>query len=243
MAEPFTLYRLKVTLDGIDPPIWRVLETPDCHLYCLHHLLQAAMGWEDDHLWGFETARGRFGPHRDAFTQTQPADKITLAGLVQAGQERFGYLYDFGDSWDHVVEMEALTVEDADRLRQPRCVGGARACPPENCGGSWGYQELLDILADPNHPEHAERLEWVGGELDAEKFGLAAVNAALERIWRRRSEMVLGEDGGAEGAEGDFDGPAILMFPAPATAPTPRDKEKKKKRKTAAQAKKRSRRK
>jgi hypothetical protein len=234
MAEQTTLYRIKVTLLGIEPPIWRTLETPDCNLYVLHRLIQEAMGWEDDHLWGFETVLGRFGPQRDAFTKTEPADRVTLAQLVEAGQKGFDYLYDFGDNWDHEIEIE--TVSDAAAIPGPRCLAGARACPPEDCGGVWGYQNLLEILADAQHPERAERLDWLGGEFDAEQFDQRAANALLQDIWHRRAELVLGEEG--EDA-GDFD---LIPFPTAPARPTRAQKEtKKKKRKASAKARKRNR--
>ena len=110
---------------------------------------------------------------------------MTLAALQKSGTKHFLYTYDFGDSWEHTVLIERSTPAAAGQ-RCPACVAGERACPPEDCGGSWGYAELVDILADPNHPDRAERLEWLGVELDPEHFDMAAADAAVAAVFRRR---------------------------------------------------------
>ena len=88
------------------------------------------------------------------------------------------YRYDYGDDWEHVVEVEDVTGPDR-RLTYPLCVGGARACPPEDCGGAGGYENLLGVLASPEHGEHDEMLTWVGGDFDPAGFDANAVNRLL----------------------------------------------------------------
>ncbi len=84
------------------------------------------------------------------------------------------YTYDFGDNWDHAVILEGF--EQAGSLSTgPECVGGAGACPPEDCGGSHGYANLLAALSDPGHPEHKEMMEWTGGPIDPTVFSVAEV--------------------------------------------------------------------
>ena len=92
----------------------------------------------------------------------------------------FGYQYDFGDSWEHGIRVSQVA-EPAAGTTYPRCVAGERACPPEDCGGAWGYTELLDALANPRHERHEELLEWVGGSFDPAEFDLEDVNARLHR--------------------------------------------------------------
>ena len=79
------------------------------------------------------------------------------------------YTYDFGDNWEHTVELEEILPRDKD-VEYPRCIAGERACPPEDCGGIWGYEDLLQIISDPEHEEYEAMLEWIGGEFDPEHF-------------------------------------------------------------------------
>jgi hypothetical protein len=145
------------------------------------------MGWEDCHLHQFEIGRDRYGP-RDAFADgwTSPPKNESTAKLysVAPAGTRFMYEYDFGDSWQHeiIVEKVEKVPADAAGARAPVCLSGRRACPPEDCGRVWGYEHLLEVLADPDHEEHEDMVEWLGGEHDPEQFDLAAVNVMLERF-------------------------------------------------------------
>jgi len=98
--------------------------------------------------------------------------------LIRSEGARFTYTYDFGDNWEHVIDVEKILDEDADG-QYPRCVDGQRACPPEDVGGVWGYEAFLEVMRDPKHPEHEERLEWVGEEFDPEEFDKDVVNQVL----------------------------------------------------------------
>ena len=169
---------LKVTLRGTKPPIWRRLLAPaDMTLDDLHEAIQAAMGWQGGHLHVFDIDGRSYG---DRATVDDVADenRLTLGGVRRSGVARFGYTYDFGDDWEHTITVEK-TLPAAQGTTYPACVAGKRACPPEDCGGPWGYQELLEILADPAHPERAERLEWLGEEFDPEDFSVEVANAFL----------------------------------------------------------------
>lgn len=186
-AEPTPVYQLKVTLRGAKPPIWRRLTVPaDFSLAELHTVIQAAFGWDDSHLHSFQTPYGNFGPDVGGLGLL-PADQVTLGQVAQV-KEQIEYLYDFGDGWELTVAVEAaLDPDEATRI--PRCVTGRRAGPPEDCGGVYGYAHLLDVLADPSHPDHDDQLDWLGfdepGQLDPESFDLAQVNAELAGIrWR-----------------------------------------------------------
>jgi hypothetical protein len=183
-AEPAVL-SLKVTLRDARPPIWRRLLVADTMtLAHLHRAIQAAMGWMDSHMHGFDVGGRQYGvrhPEDDFADET----RLTLRAMRRSGLARLRYTYDFGDSWEHDVVIEkTLPAVTAGPL--PRCVAGRRACPPEDCGGVWGYEELRAILADPSHPEHAERREWVGDRLDRDLFDLGAANAALRQAFSRR---------------------------------------------------------
>ena len=170
---------LKVTLRNTKPPIWRRLLAPaGMTLADLHDAIQAAMGWDGGHLHVFDIDGEPYGDPA-AVDDAEDENRLTLGALRHSGLARFRYTYDFGDDWEHAVTIEK-SLPAGPGTSYPRCVAGKRACPPEDCGGPWGYQELLDILADPSHPERAERLEWIGGEeLHPEEFSIDEANRKL----------------------------------------------------------------
>ena len=178
------IYQLKVTLRDIRPPIWRRIQVPaDVTLYRLHLTLQAVMGWENEHLYEFvrQTGLGRLNygePDPDYGREIRSARRTRLNEVAPAEKARLVYKYDFGDGWEHDILVEKVVPREAD-ARYPRCLAGRRACPPEDCGGTWGYESLLGAIADPDDPEHASMLEWLGGEFDPEAFDLDAINRAL----------------------------------------------------------------
>lgn len=181
---PAPIYRIKVGLQGAKPPIWRRLEVPaDTTLARLHRIIQVAFGWDDSHLHVFQTPYGEFGV-ADRELEHRSEVPVTLEQVAPAARERFKYLYDFGDNWLHEVVVE--DVLDREQVSYPRCTGGRRAAPSEDSGGVWGYEELIEVLADPEHPEHQERLEWLGLEsaddFQPARFDQAAINEALARL-------------------------------------------------------------
>jgi len=177
-----TVHRVKITLRGGKPPIWRRLEVPSTiTLRDLHDAIQAAFGWAGYHLWVFETPDGDYGMpdpelgHRDAA-------RVTLDRVAPRTRDRLRYTYDFGDDWQHDIVVEDVLAAEVG-VAYPRFVAGRRACPPEDCGGVWGYADLVEILADPEHDEHAERLEWLGLD-SADEFDPATVDrdAVIEAL-------------------------------------------------------------
>ena len=173
-----SIISLKVTLRGTKPPVWRRLLAPaSMTLADLHEAIQAAMGWEGGHLHVFDIDGRSYGD-RSAVDDVADEKRMTLDGVRRSSVARFAYTYDFGDDWEHTITIEK-TLPAAQGRTYPACIAGKRACPPEDCGGPWGYQELLDIVADPAHPERAERLEWLGEEFDPEEFSLVGVNSIL----------------------------------------------------------------
>jgi Plasmid pRiA4b ORF-3-like protein len=163
-------YQLKVTIVGTKPPVWRrVLVPEDITLARLHGVFQAAFGWWDCHLHEFEIDGVRYGID-DGEDWRPPKDerRARLGNVAKAGSS-FLYVYDFGDDWRHKVVVEKVLAGAAGR-KYPSCTGGRRACPPEDCGGVWGYEEFLAAIGDPEHDEHESMLEWVGGSFDPEAF-------------------------------------------------------------------------
>ncbi|WP_245517709.1 plasmid pRiA4b ORF-3 family protein [Methylorubrum sp. Q1] len=182
--------RLRITLEGIEPAIWRQVEVPlNATLKALHDVIQAAFGWEGYHLHLFEVGEERYGapdPEWDGLRPLRSEKAIYLATLIERGIERFGYTYDFGDDWRHEIAIEAL--EAADPAKEyPRFLSGARRAPPEDVGGVPGYEEFVRAMTHPRHREHKAMLTWHGGPYDPEDIGEAEIVAALGKQARRRT--------------------------------------------------------
>lgn len=176
---------VRVELRDTDPLIWREVEVPtSITLKVLHDIIQAVMGWFDYHLWEFTIGKQRYGLPMDEDWGTAPrkdAAKVRLRDVLKPRRTTIDYLYDFGDSWEHVVKIEDL-VAPRPSLPPVVCLAGANACPPEDVGGPPGYAEFLAILADPAHEEHADMLRWAGGSFDPTAFDPEATNALLKTI-------------------------------------------------------------
>lgn len=177
------IFRIEIALVDLKPVVRRVVEVPgEATMAVLHEVVQDAVGWERAHLHEFDRAGKRYGiwdPEWDP--EAVDESMVTLSDLVGTG-EQIGYLYDFGDSWEHVLTVESVTTAQPG-VRYPRCVAGEGACPPEDVGGVVGYQYFLDAITDPSHPEHAERAEWWGcAQFDPTWFSLEATNWELQRM-------------------------------------------------------------
>lgn len=175
MSAADIIVRLKIVLDDAEPPIWRAVELPArTGLKELHHIIQAAMGWDDEHLYSFQIGRQKIG------------GRDQLGELIASGVKRFGYLYDMGDSWQHTLRVERTYAADP-KQSSPRFVDGAGRCPPEDCGGIPGFYALLEALGDPHHPDHEDRMDWYGGSFDAGDMDVKQINKRLLQIAARRN--------------------------------------------------------
>jgi len=181
-AEP-AVYQLKVTLKDFKPPIWRRIQvTSDTSLFKLHRILQVVMGWTDSHLHQFIVHGRYYGiPHPDFGFDVRDERRVALAEIASSAKTKFVYEYDFGDSWEHEILVEKIVPPETG-VHYPMCLTGRRACPPEDCGGVWGYAGLLEALQNAHHPEHDEMLQWVGGSFAPEAFDLETIHRALKRI-------------------------------------------------------------
>ena len=172
------IYQLKVTLLQSHIPIWRrFLVRQDVSLGDLHHVLQAVMGWEESHLHMFATKTAQYGP-ADFELDCEDEDRTSLDQVFTRVRQKMVYEYDFGDGWTHEILFEKRLPEEGG-IKVPVCLEGENTCPPEDCGGVWGYADLLETLADPEAPDHEDMLEWVGGEFDPAAFDIEEVNARL----------------------------------------------------------------
>jgi hypothetical protein len=148
-----------------------------------HRILQIGMGWENYHLHEFIIDGRRYGTPDPAYDE--PGDVIAegsvcLTDVLHVPEEQIGYIYDFGDYWQHVIRLEAILSEEPGS-GYPRVLNGARSCPPEDCGGTGGYSDLLEILTDPTHEEFEHMREWAGLRFNAEVFFPRDANARLRR--------------------------------------------------------------
>ena len=188
---PTAIFQLKVTLVGSKPPIWRRILVPDTiSLGKLHRILQVVMGWEDEHLHQFVQGRELYGvPDKDDVffgMSVKDEKRVILSSLLWKEKESLTYEYDFGDGWEHKLILEKKLPFDS-AMQLPQCIKGKRACPPEDCGGVWGYMDLIEIMNDKSNPEYAERAEWLEDNFDItdfnpELFDLDHINARLQHI-------------------------------------------------------------
>lgn len=181
--------QLKVELLEMTPSIWRRLVVPaDIALDVLHEVLQIAFGWKDSHLHDFHAGDVRFGMV-DVDDELLSVDEraAPLGAIARVGSSLI-YRYDFGDRWEHEITIESI-VEPTRAPLRVECRDGARACPPEDCGGVPGYENMLRVLGDPKDEEHADMRRWVGRAYDPEKFEIEKVNKKLGVIGRRLERM------------------------------------------------------
>jgi len=180
------IYQIQIALAGYKPKIWRrVLLQPGMLLSDFHLVIQIAMGWENAHLH-------QFIKNKTFYTQRLEDDwtwgemnnvdykDLKISDLLIKVKDKIDYEYDFGDSWHHDVILEKILPAD-DKVKYPVCTDGNMACPPEDCGGIWGYANLLEILKHPDHKEYEGYLEWLGEEFDPEKFNKDSVNKAFRK--------------------------------------------------------------
>lgn len=188
------LYQFKITLLGITPEIWRRIQVKDCTLDKLHEHIQTAMGWTNSHLHHFYINEERYGDSElldDGFEEFEGVDstKTRVSKILPKKNNRFVFMYeyDFGDGWAHEVLFEGCPPVDS-KAKYPLCLEGERACPPEDCGGVWGYGDFIKAISDKSHAEHKDMLEWVGGRFDPEEFDPVAATKEMKKglpDWRR----------------------------------------------------------
>lgn len=177
-----SVHVLRIELLHVEPTVWRrfVLRS-EAKLRLFNRMLETVMGWEGYHLHMFEVAGLRFGQPDEFGSDIIDERHLTLEQLLPRVGSQLQWSYDFGDGWEHVVVVEAIEAPSPD-VRYPMCTGGERACPPEDCGGVWGYEELRAALADPAHAEHEHLRDWAGADFDPDTFDQMAVTARLRRV-------------------------------------------------------------
>jgi hypothetical protein len=209
ISQPAQIYELKITLRGSKPPIWRrIAVATDIRLSNLHQVIQVVMGWGNYHLHQFVIRNHRAKLTREELSSlswqeryeklikcrdrcwsdprmelegAEDEKKMKLCDMAPAVKSNFIYEYDFGDGWEHEIKVVKIG-PPVEGVKYPVCIAGKLACPPEDCGGIWGYYDMLEILKNPKHKQHKEFVEWIGGKFDPECFNLDEVNATLRRL-------------------------------------------------------------
>lgn len=174
-------YQFRVDLAETDPPIWRQFVVPwGITLHRLHLILQQVMGWTNSHLYSFRIGSEEYGePDPDNEVNFRNSKRTKLEQLNIAKGRAFLYEYDFGDTWIHRLVVEDIFEPDSVH-RYPVCLAGERACPPEDCGGPFGYARLLGIISNPEHEEYQDMVDWLGGQFFPSRFSLKKVNQHLK---------------------------------------------------------------
>ncbi len=179
------LYQIRISLKEIKPKIWRRILVPsDLLLSDFHKIIQTTMGWTNSHLHQFiknNTFYTKRMPDDDYWDDLDNIDYtgMKISDLLKNEKDKIIYVYDFGDSWEHDIVLEKIKPIEDDSI-YPICLAGKNNCPPEDCGGVWGYINMLEILAQPDHEEYEEYLEWLGGVFDPGKFDKEQVNKMLK---------------------------------------------------------------
>jgi hypothetical protein len=181
------IIQLKVTLHGTKPPIWRrLLVDKATTLQQLHHIIQISMGWTNTHLHEFEVNGYRIAePNEDIDDdfgiKTIDSSTVTLESIITDIKDKFTYDYDFGDGWHHQILVEKFLPRDTN-TKYPTCIGGRLNCPPEDCGGIFGFYNLLHIISNERHPDREAMLEWLGEHYDPEYFDKDEINEELASL-------------------------------------------------------------
>jgi hypothetical protein len=182
-------YQLKITLTDSKPAIWRRFAVDsEIDLSTLHYVIQTVMGWRNSHLHQYRQKNVLYGELHDDFGlgsgskyKTVDEGKYRLNQVLIKPKDKIMYEYDFGDSWYHDLVLEKILDRD-DNLKTPICSEGAMACPPEDCGGIWGYYDMLETIKNPNNPEYEHIVDWLGEGFNPEEFHLETINRDLKRF-------------------------------------------------------------
>ncbi|MBP8993608.1 MAG: plasmid pRiA4b ORF-3 family protein [Bacteroidales bacterium] len=197
-------FQFKIQLQNITkPPVWRrVLVPSEITFDQFHNIIQDAFGWENEHLYAFSPSGYgsspviEVDPENDAIdfssffsrnsNRKMNAKKTKISDIFNTEGQTFTYIYDFGDNWVHKITLEKI--DETDNSPSATLLNGKGACPPEDCGGPWGYEGLKEAIADKSNPEREEMLEWLGLESDEEwnpqEYNFAEEAAYFNRMYK-----------------------------------------------------------
>lgn len=182
-----TVYQIQIALKGFKPKIWRRILIPsDISMSDFHYVIQVVMGWTNSHLHQFFQYGTFYSEPQEGSWDDMDAEDYTdlsVSDLLTREKDILIYEYDFGDGWEHQITLEKVLPKTGE-TQLPVCLQGKMNCPPEDCGGVWGYAEMLEILKQPQHEEYESYIEWLGDKFDPEYFDKDAVNQVLQGMRR-----------------------------------------------------------
>lgn len=186
------IFKLHIALEGTEPLVWRRALVPGLFtLEALHSVLQLVMGWQMTHVYDFCIGKERYAEPDEFDRKPVRSPNATLAAAL-SNETSFVYNYDFGDDWHHKISVEEVVVRD-ECVNYPICIGGENACPPEDCGGIGGYEELKQVIQDAKHPRHKELMQWLGGYFTPESFDANRINRDM--LWMIDWELGANDQG------------------------------------------------
>jgi hypothetical protein len=173
------IYQIQIVLKHYKPKIWRrILVDSDILLVDFHRIIQTTMGWTNSHIHMFTKGLDIYAPEEFEIDFAKNSRVIRLDQLLQDEKSMIEYEYDLGDNWRHTIILKKILPPNSKR-RTPKCTAGKRSCPPEDCGGVWGYANMLKILKQPDHEEYESYIEWLGEDFDPENFDKDEINRLL----------------------------------------------------------------
>ena len=175
------IYQIQIVLVNTKPKIWRrLLVNSDILLVDFHRIIQTSMGWTNSHLHQFNNGLTSYSPEEFEVEDTNDSRKVKLKTILKKEGSKILYEYDFGDGWIHDIILEKI-INEEDKGQIPMCIKGKGNCPPEDCGGPFGYMELLKTISNPKHEDYESMMEWLGGEFDPDFFDLNQINQQLKK--------------------------------------------------------------
>lgn len=180
-SMPRQIYQIQVVLNNTKPKIWRrLLVNSDTLLVDFHRIIQTTMGWTNSHLHRFYDGKTDYAPKEFEIEDCKNSRTIKLNTILKKEKSKILYEYDFGDGWNHDIILEKI-IRDEVIEQIPRCIKGNGHCPPEDCGGPWGFNELLQVIANPKHEDYESMVEWIGEKFDPDYFDIEEINQNLKQ--------------------------------------------------------------
>lgn len=177
------IFQFKIALQGSKPRVYRTIHVEDNRtFYEFHHIIQISMGWLNYHLFQFKTPDYFISdPSFFDYKEILDSKKVKLNQMFFEEGEKIQYEYDFGDGWIHSIRLEKILPIKLNQT-YPVCIRGKRNCPPEDCGGIWNYQNLIEVIVDKKHPDYKEVQEWLGDDFDPDEFNIKQINEELKDL-------------------------------------------------------------
>lgn len=183
------VFEIRIELKDTVPIVWRELVVPETlTFYEFHHAIQISFGWENYHLYSFD-AKGQSYGNLDLLEDVDTINdkSIFINQLLQKEQDTINYEYDFGDGWVHNIELKKIKPHTS-KVNLPIVIDGAKASPPEDCGGVHGFENLKNVMKNPKDLEYKELVRWLGKPFDPNEFNIQHINEDLKKLKKHIAE-------------------------------------------------------